>query len=264
MNTTLKHIAISVNNLSIGFSKKKHDIVVANNLNFKINKGSFICLLGKNGIGKSTLLRTLAKVQPSLKGEVLIKNKNINTFNNLDISKEMSLVLSEKLPESNLTVLEFISLGRHPYTNWLGSLNKKDQEIINKSIALTNVESLVDKKYFELSDGQFQRVLISRALTQDTDIIILDEPTNHLDIEHTLETFNLLEKLAKNEGKTIIISTHHIQLALQFAHEIFLMTDSDFVTGTPQELIQNKSIDKLFDNPSISFDSLKQQFVLKK
>lgn len=264
MNPIKKHIAISVNNLTIGFSKKKTDISVAENLNFEIPKGNFICLLGKNGVGKSTLLRTLSKVQPILSGKVLLKNRNLNSINNQEISKKLSLVLSEKLPESNLTVKEFISLGRQPYTNWLGSLAEKDKEIIDKSILLTNVEKLVDKKYFELSDGQFQRVLISRALAQDTDIIILDEPTNHLDIEHTLETFDLLEKLAKEQGKTIIISTHHIQLALQFAHKIFLMTDNDFITGTPQELIQNKSMDQLFNNPSISFDAIKQQYILLK
>ena len=247
MNSKKEHIAISTNNLFIGFSKKKKDILVAKNLSFEIKKGNFICLLGKNGVGKSTLLRTLSKVQPALKGDIFIQNKNINSFNNLDISKEMSLVLSEKLPESNLTVQEFISLGRHPYTNWLGSLNSKDNEIITKAITVTNIENLVDKKYFELSDGQFQRVLIARALAQDTNIIILDEPTNHLDIEHTLETFSLLQKLAKDEGKTIIISTHHIPLALQFAHEIFLMTDDRFITGTPKELIQNKSMNQLFD-----------------
>lgn len=262
MNQHKEHI-IRAKELSIGFSNKKKTTVVADHLNFEIQKGSFNCILGRNGIGKSTLLRTLSKVQLPLKGSIFIKNKNLSSFTNLEIAKELSLVLSETLPESNLTVLEFIALGRQPYTNWIGTLTAADKKIINKVIALTGIGDFIHKKYYELSDGQFQRVLISRALVQDTDVIILDEPTHHLDIEHTLETFSLLEKLAREEHKTIIISTHQIQLALQYAHKLFLMTDSGFITGTAKELIENKSMEKLFDSNSITFDPDKEQFTLK-
>ncbi len=264
MNIDNKHITIEVQDLAIGYTSRKKENIIVSNLNFKIKRGSFVCILGKNGIGKSTLLKTLSRVQNPIDGHVKLENKNINTYSNLQLAKNLSLILTEKLPESNLTVYELIALGRQPYTNWIGALKEKDIEAIEKSIKLTNIAHLVSKKYFELSDGQFQRVLISRALAQDTNTIILDEPTVHLDIEHTLETFQLLQKLAIQENKTIIASTHQIQLALQTASEIFLMTEKEFLIGTPKELISKNHMDKLFDNESIIFDPIKEQFLLKK
>ena len=259
-----KHIAVEVQDLTIGYTTKKKKNIITSHLNFKINRGSFICILGKNGIGKSTLIRTLSKVQEPLNGVVKFNDQNISDLSNLELAKNLSLILTEKLPESNLTVYELIALGRQPYTNWIGSLKQKDTDAIERSIKLTNIEHLVSKKYYELSDGQFQRVLISRALAQDTEIIILDEPTAHLDIEHTLETFQLLQRLAIEENKTIIASTHQIQLALQTASEIFLMTDKEFLMGTSDELISQKHMDKLFNNKSIVFDPKKEQYLLRK
>lgn len=250
--------------LDVGYTSKKSRTTISSNINLEINRGSFVCILGKNGIGKSTLLRTLSKVQSPLKGSIKLNNKELNLYNSRELARTISLVLTEKLPESNLTVYELIALGRQPYTNWIGSLKQEDIQTINKAIKLTSIEHLIHKKYYELSDGQFQRVLISRALAQDTDTIILDEPTAHLDIEHTLETFQLLQKLATEENKTIIASTHQIQLALQSASNVILMTEKEFIVGTPKELITMKQIDKLFDNKSIRFDPDKEQFLLKK
>ncbi|MCK5814659.1 MAG: ABC transporter ATP-binding protein [Flavobacteriaceae bacterium] len=263
MDSKKNHIALKVENLSIGYQSKKETTVITSNLNFEINRGAFVCILGKNGIGKSTLLRTLSKVQSPIEGTVFLNGSKLSSFTNPELAKNLSLVLTEKLPESNLTVFELIALGRQPYTNWIGKLTNNDLDIIFKSIKLTGLEHLINKKYYELSDGQFQRVLISRALAQDTNTIILDEPTAHLDIEHTLETFQLLKELAVKENKTIIISTHEIQLAIQSAEELFLMTENDFIGGKPSDLIKDKSIDALFSNNSIIFDAVKEQFVLK-
>ncbi len=263
MITTKKHNVLKVKDLSIGYKSKKKVNIVTSNLNFKIESGTFVCILGKNGIGKSTLLRTLSKVQLPIEGEVVLNEKELSLYSNHELAQNLSLVLTEKLPESNLTVFELIALGRQPYTNWIGKLTQNDLDIIFKAIKLTNIEHLIDEKYYELSDGQFQRVLISRALAQDTNTIILDEPTAHLDIEHTLETFKLLKKLTIEENKTIIVSTHEIQLAIQTADELFLMTENKFITGNPKTLIDNKSIDKLFSNDAIIFDRIKEQFILK-
>ena len=264
MKTDNRHIVLKTTNLAVGYSSKKSQTVIASDLNIELQKGIFICLLGKNGIGKSTLLRTLSKVQPELNGAVFINNKNLELYNSNELSKTMSLVLTERLPESDLTVFELIALGRQPYTNWVGSLTENDLEKINEAIRLTNIEHLINKKYYELSDGQLQRVLISRALAQDTDIIILDEPTAHLDVLHKMETFQLLKKLSEGLGKTIIISSHEIHLALQSANELWLMTDTSFITGNPQELIENGNIESLFSSEFIQFNRAKQQFVLKK
>ncbi|MCF6279314.1 MAG: ABC transporter ATP-binding protein [Flavobacteriaceae bacterium] len=263
MENNAKHIILNIKKLTIGYSSKKLESVVARGINIEVNEPKLICLVGKNGIGKSTLLRTLSGVQPKLSGEIIIRNKNLNTYSSNDLSRIMSLVLTEKLPESNLTVFELIALGRQPYTNWIGSLSQTDIEKINEAMQLTNIEHLSDRKYFELSDGQLQKVLISRALAQDTDIIILDEPTAHLDVQHKMETFLLLKELVDDFGKTIIISTHEIHLAIQSANELWLMTEDEIICGNPQKLIKNESIEKLFSSDKIEFDVKKQQFTLK-
>lgn len=257
-----KNSILKTKNLSIGYRSKKGQTVIASNLNIELQQGTLVCILGKNGIGKSTLLRTLSKVQPKLSGDILIYNKNLNSYSEIDLSKTMSLVLTEKLPESNLTVFELIALGRQPYTNWVGKLLQSDIDKVIEAMKLTKIEHLSQNKYYELSDGQLQRVLISRALAQETELIILDEPTAHLDVLHKMESFKLLKKLASELNKTIIISTHEIHLALQTADELWLMTDDKFIAGNPQKLIENKNVDMLFESEKIKFDATQNQFKL--
>ncbi|MDP3313520.1 ABC transporter ATP-binding protein [Lutibacter sp.] len=254
---------ITTQNLSIGYTTKDQPIVVASNLNIQLEGGKLVCLLGKNGIGKSTLLRTLTKVQPALKGTVLIKDKPLNLLKNIELSREISVVLTEKLPESNLTVFELIALGRQPYTNWIGKLDVNDLDKINEALEQTNTTHLKHKFYYQLSDGQLQKVLIARALAQDTAIIIFDEPTAHLDIHHTIETFSLLKNLAVKFNKTIIVSTHEINLSLQLADELWLMTPTNFICGETATLIENNSLDQLFDSNLIEFNKTLKQFIIK-
>lgn len=262
MKSSNKHIILKTKNLSIGYRSKKEQTVIASNLNIELQQGKFVCILGKNGIGKSTLLRTLSKVQPKLTGDIFLNNNNLDSYASIDLSKKMSLVLTEKLPESNLTVFELIALGRQPYTNWVGTLTRADIDKVHKAMQLTKIEHLSQKKYYELSDGQLQRVLISRALAQETELIILDEPTAHLDVLHKMESFKLLKELASQLNKTVIVSSHEIHLALQTADELWLMTDDEFITGNPQKLIENKSVEKLFSSDTVHFDFKQQQFIL--
>ncbi|MFK5879393.1 MAG: ABC transporter ATP-binding protein [Flavobacteriaceae bacterium] len=262
MKNQNKHSILKIKNLAIGYADKKNKTLIASNLNIELQKGKFVCILGKNGIGKSTLLRTLSKVQPLLSGDVLIHDKNLNSYSETELSKTMSLVLTEKLPESNLTVFELIALGRQPYTNWVGTLTKGDIDKVHEAMKLTKIEHLSQKNYYELSDGQLQRALISRALAQETELIILDEPTAHLDVLHKMESFKLLKELTSQLNKTVIISSHEIHLALQTADELWLMTDDEFITGTPKILIENKSIEKLFPPETVHFDFNQQQFIL--
>lgn len=261
MENPQKHI-IKTTNLSIGYVSKKKVNTIAFNLNIELGEGKLVCLLGKNGIGKSTLLRTLTRVQPALSGEIFINNNNLNTLNSLDLAKSLSLVLTEHLPESNLTVYELVALGRQPYTNWVGNLSETDLNYINTAFEQTNTKHLMNSKYYELSDGQLQKVLIARALAQNTDIIILDEPTAHLDIHHTVETFALLKKLAAVFHKTIIVSTHEINLALQLADILWLMTPSNFMSDTTENLIENNCLDQLFESDLISFNKTLKQFTV--
>ncbi len=223
-----------------------------------------MAVLGKNGIGKSTLLRSISKVQKPLAGNIFINQKNIDKITNTALSTVLSLVLTERLPESQLTVFELVALGRQPYTNWIDKLSETDLKKINWAIQQTEIEHLKDKFFYELSDGQLQRVLIARALAQDTAIIILDEPTAHLDLHHTIKIFSLLKKLVEETSKTIILSSHQVNLSIQFANEIVLFADDKICAGSPSELININAFENLFPKEIISFDKNLQQFIINK
>jgi iron complex transport system ATP-binding protein len=220
--------------------------------------------LGKNGIGKSTLLRTISKVQDPLNGNVFINTKNVKDFASQELATALSLVLTERLPESQITVFELVALGRQPYTNWIDKLSDLDLQKIHWAIEQTEIEHLKNKFFYELSDGQLQRVLIARALAQDTDLIILDEPTAHLDLHHTIKIFSLLKKLVDETFKTIILSSHEVNLCIQFADEIVLFTDDKVQTGTPETLINEDAFDDLFPKDIINFNRKLQQFIINK
>ena len=264
MNSTTKHIVLKTENLSIGYQQKKSTDIIAENLNLSIEKGKFIALLGKNGIGKSTLLRTIAKVQNSLDGNIYVKGKNLADYNNKELATVLSLVLTERLPESQLTVFELVALGRQPYTNWVDNLSENDLQKINRAIEQTEIKHLQEKRFYELSDGQLQRVLIARTLAQDTELIILDEPTAHLDMHHTYKIFQLLQKLVATTQKTIIISTHQVNLAIEIVDELIVMNTNDVASGTTQELIDSNKLEKLFPKEILSFNKKLQQFTISK
>ena len=229
-----------------------------------IAKGEFIALLGKNGAGKSTLLRTLSKVQNKLSGTIEINQKNLETYSQHELAKMMSVVLTERLPESQLSVFEIVALGRQPYTNWLDKLSKEDIKKVLNALELTNVAHLKDRPFYKLSDGQLQRVLIARALAQDTEVIILDEPTAHLDIHHTYKIFSLLQELVKSTKKTIIISTHEVNLALKLADSFVLIANEKVYSGNSQELMEKNAFSSLFPKELISFNKDLQQFIIAK
>ena len=253
---------LSTSNLSIGYESKKEKNTIAQNLNLKLEQGQLVSLVGGNGIGKSTLLRTLTGIQKPLTGSVMLNEKDIFHYEALDLAQNLSLVLTEKLPPSNLTVFELVALGRQPYTNWLGKLSEEDLAKINQAIALTHIEHLIDKKHHEISDGQLQIVLIARALAQDTPLIILDEPTTHLDLFHKVSVFKLLKKLSSETNKCILFSTHDIDLAIQLSDEMIVMTESSVIQDSPCHLISKGIFNALFKDSSITFDGEKGKFVI--
>lgn len=264
MNNATQPIILKTDNLSIGYASKKAETVVASNINIELKKGELIGLVGANGIGKSTLLRTLTNVQKPLSGDVFINEKSIVDYKPLDLAKALSLVLTEKIASKNLSVFELIALGRQPYTNWVGNLSEDDKTIINNAILQTNIEELKDKKCFELSDGQLQKVMIARALAQDTDLIILDEPTSHLDMYHKAYILKLLQKLAKETGKTILFSSHEIDLAIQLCDTMIVMNAGKVVSDQPCKLIQEDVFETLFPEDLISFNKDTGSFRVKK
>lgn len=255
-------VLLKCENLSIGYVNKKKHNVIAEDISLNFKKGTLISLIGANGIGKSTLLRTLTGIQKPLAGAIYLNDRKLQEYTNVSLAKNLSLVLTEKLPPSNLTVFELIALGRQPYTNWIGTLSPEDLDQINKAIAITNIEHLRDKKYFEISDGQLQIVLIARALAQDTPLIILDEPTTHLDLLHKVNLLKLLKKLTVETQKCILFSTHDIDLAIQLSDEMVVMTPTKIIQEEPCKLISEGVFNTLFNDCSIVFDSKKGKFVI--
>ena len=253
---------LSTSNLSIGYKTKSSTIIIGKNLNVNLREGKLIALIGANGIGKSTLLRTITGIQKPISGTVLLNEKNIHELNSLTLAQNLSVVLTEKLPPSNLTVWELIALGRQPYTNWIGKLTPKDISKVNEAIELTQIGHLKSKMHYEISDGQLQIVLIARALAQDTPLIILDEPTTHLDLLHKVVLFKLLKKLTQETGKCILFSTHDIDMAIQLSDEMIIMTPKTIVQDQPCNLILKGSFNSLFQDEHIVFDSEKGKCVI--
>ncbi len=248
---------LKTTNLSVGYKEKE----VLRGLNLLLNKGELTCLLGPNGAGKSTLIRALTGIQKPLSGEVWLQNRLIQDYSQKEIAHQLSLVLTDRVSTGNLTVYALVSLGRFPYTSWMGSLNENDKKLIYWALEVTGTLKFVDRHIGELSDGEKQKVMIARALVQDTDIIILDEPTAHLDSPNRIEIFHLLRQLTVNTGKTILISTHEIDMAIEHSDNMWLIMPGKRVsTGVPEDLILNKSLETAFGSEELSFDYLKGRF----
>lgn len=264
MATEEKHIIFEARELSVGYPKKGGDSVIAEAINFSVKKGELVGLVGANGIGKSTLLRTLAGMQKALKGNILLNGKDLSEYSSFQLATQLSVVLTEAPASKNLSVLEMISLGRQPYTNWIGSLSEADKKAIDFALEATEATSLAHRKCFELSDGQMQRVAIARALAQDTPIIILDEPTTHLDIYHRAYVLKLLKKLASETKKTILFSTHEIDLAIQLTEKMLVMAKNETYFDEPCKLIEAGRFDALFPKETIDFDGKTGRFTIRK
>ncbi|NRD19768.1 ABC transporter ATP-binding protein [Winogradskyella eckloniae] len=264
MPLTKNNIVLKTQDLSIGYTAKKSITTIASNINFELEQGHLIGLVGANGIGKSTLLRTLIGLQPALSGTIQIHNNSLETTSTLDLAKQLSIVLTEPLQSKNLTVFELVSLGRHPYTNWIGNLTENDLSIVNNALQLVNITEYKTKKCYELSDGQLQKVMIARALAQDTSLIILDEPTSHLDMYHKAYIIKLLQKLTKETGKTILFSSHEIDLAIQLCDTMIVMQQDNVVCDQPCQLISNHIFESLFPEDLISFDATSGRFIVSK
>lgn len=256
------HSVLSAEKLNIGYSSKKTTAMIASAINFSFQESTLIGLVGANGIGKSTLLRTLCGMQPSLSGNVIVQNKKVSAYTPLSLAMQLSVVLTEQPISKNLTVKELVSLGRQPYTGWMGTLQLKDKEAIEQALHLTETEQIQHKYCYQLSDGQLQRVYIARAIAQDTPLIILDEPTTHLDIYHKAKVLQLLKKLTVETNKTILFSTHEIDLAIQLTDQMLVMTKETTHAGNPCDLILQGCFDTLFPKGAVVFDKKTGRFTI--
>ena len=270
---------IELKDLTIGYAQKNNTKVVASGINATLHSGRLTCLIGANGIGKSTLLRTLSAFQPPLSGEIFIDNESpipLSTLTDKQLSRLIGVVLTEKPDVQNMTVFELVGLGRSPYTGFWGRLNEADKEVVKETLRLVGIESLQDRLIQTLSDGERQKTMIAKALAQQTPVIYLDEPTAFLDYPSKVEMLTLLRHLARETGKTIFLSTHDMELALQIADELWLMTagtpssdtaespsnnglcqnpkETTLIIGTPRELASNGSLSHFIDRPGLHFD----------
>jgi iron complex transport system ATP-binding protein len=258
------NIILETKQLAIGYKSRAGAAFIASGISIKLEKGQLIGLVGANGIGKSTLLRTLIKVQPPLEGEILLNGHSLSDLSAAALAQQLSIVLTEQLISKNLSVYDLVALGRYPYTNWIGTLQPNDRAIIDNAIEMVRISDLRHRKCYELSDGQLQKVMIARALAQDTDIIILDEPTTHLDMYHKAYILKLLQRLTKETNKTILFSSHEIDLAIQLCDEMVVMRKTDVVQDQPCNLISKQIFDSLFPPDLISFDSRTGSFKVSK
>ena len=252
---------IILKNLSIGYRTKNNIRTVAEGINAAIRSEELTCLLGANGVGKSTLLRTLSAFQPKLDGEILIAGKEIGTYHDKELSCTIGVVLTEKPDIRNMTVRELVALGRSPYTGFWGTLHNEDWQVVDEAINAVRISGLRERMVHTLSDGERQKVMIAKALAQQTPVIFLDEPTAFLDFPSKVEMMQLLRRLAKEAQKTIFLSTHDFELALQVADRLWLMESGDksqekgVSIGTPRELAQSGALARYVERPGIIFDA---------
>lgn len=237
---------ITLSHLSVGY-KVGHTVV--SDINLTLQSGQLACLIGENGVGKSTLLKTLTGFLPKLEGCLLLDGKDISEFSQRALARQISIVLTQKPDVQNLTVEEIIGLGRSPYTGFFGKLHANDQQIVDESITAVGIEKLKNRMIQTLSDGERQKVMIAKALAQQTPVIFLDEPTAFLDFSSKVETFQLLQRMAHEMGKLVLLSAHDLELAVRFSDTLLqvngdglCIVSSEEVTHQMQMIInkQNK------------------------
>lgn len=237
-----EELPIVLHNLAVGYSKKNLRCV-ASGLNATACPGSLTCLIGHNGTGKSTLLRTIARLQPALDGSVFIGPDDITMLRPNRLSRMISIVLTSRPDARNMTVEELVSLGRAPYTGFWGRLSADDRLIVRQSIESVGIAPMAERRVCSLSDGEMQKVMIAKSLAQQTPVILLDEPTAFLDFPGKIDLMLLLQRLAHEERKTILLSTHDLETALQTADRLWLMQEDGIREGSPRQLVDNGAIE---------------------
>jgi iron complex transport system ATP-binding protein len=249
LKTNDVHNILTLKNLSIGYGKP-----LLTGINAEIKKGEIVLLAGKNGSGKTTLLKTIFKEINELEGKVKILDKDLYQISFSEIGRFLSVVLSKRAMSPSLKVLDLLELGRYPYKKWYQKLSKKENQNILEILALLDLEKYKNFYLNELSDGNLQKALIGRALVQDCPLMILDEPTSHLDVVNKLKIINLLRHLADKEGKTILFTSHDLNLGLSIAEQLWLIKDGQFYAGSTEDTAQENGLYEYFSDSEIAFD----------
>jgi len=256
---------IALNNATIGYKAKSHSMnVVKSGISVYALKGELVALIGGNGVGKSTLLRTIAGFQPSIGGDILIREKQVNAYREKELALIMSFVSTEIIRVPNLSVFDLVSLGRYPHTNWFGKLLGEDRYIVEEAIKSVGLQGYENRMVNYISDGERQKAMIARTLAQNTDVIVLDEPTAFLDLSNKYEIVHILHELASEKGKTILFSTHDLTTAIAESDRMWVMLNDSVEQGSPEDLILNGDFASLFHSEHLFFDQEKGDFRIRK
>jgi len=251
---TERETRLSFTSLGIGFPG---DVMILPPLDGSAGKGELIAVIGRNGVGKSTLLRTFSGLQPQLSGYLEIEGSNINTYSRKGLSSKVGYISTEIVRVSNMRVYDLVSLGRFPHTNWMGRIDATDREYISDAISRTGMTGFSERQVSELSDGERQRAMIAMVLAQDAGIMVMDEPTAFLDITGRYSMVHLLHELTRERQKTIIFSTHDLLMALRLADKIWLLGETGLTEGAPEDLMLAGSFGKLFHDSEVVFDPVR-------
>lgn len=245
---------LSAKNLCIGYHSNGGNIQIHQNLNFSLRRGELISLCGPNGAGKSTLLRTIANLQPPLSGEIEVLEKPMKSYSEKELSRAITVVLTDRAHTGGLTVKEVVALGRQPYTGFFGRLSQEDKTLVNSAVESVGMTGKEEVYMSELSDGERQKVMIAKSLVQECPIVILDEPTAFLDVASRIEITQLLHDIAHQQDRAVLLSTHDLEQALRLSDQLWLLTKNGLQTGTPEDLVSNHQIDTLFEGRNVFFD----------
>lgn len=244
---------ISFSSLSVGFESRGSKRIVLDKINGSVLEGELISLIGANGSGKSTLIKTLIAIQPKFGGAIEVFGKNLNSVPRRELAQKIGYVASGVPLPNSMTILELVTLGRFPHTNWIGRLRKRDKTIITESIDSVGLSSIMERGLFQISDGERQRAMIARALAQDPSLLVLDEPMAFLDLPNKYELIDLLKRLAFERNKSILISTHDLNIAVAESDKIWLLHNSSLFEGGPEDLLMNGEFALLFGESKLSF-----------
>ena len=256
----MEHKLIYADNLTIGYHSRPAGRAVMSGLSFSLDGGQMACIVGANGIGKSTLLRTVIGAQPALQGSVRIRGVDVGRMHARSLSRLVRIALTDKTMTRGLTAAEVVALGRTPHTGFWGRLTSADRRIVERSMALAGIDRKAASPMAELSDGERQKVMIAKALAQECPVMILDEPTAFLDTAGRIETMQLLHRLTRTERKAIMLTTHDVGLATRLADRLWLMTPGGMTCGVPEDLIARGALDSLTAGTSIRFDAASGTF----
>ena len=252
---------LTTHNLSTGYRHGSSASTVMSHINVELHRGCLTALLGQNGIGKSTLLRTIAGSQPPIEGDVMLHGRNISGISRREMSRLLSMVFTDRTMAGGLTVRELVSLGRQPHTGFLGRLSSHDRSVVQQAVESVGISHKINSFVAELSDGERQKVMIAKALAQETPLIILDEPTAFLDVASRIDTLQLLSRLAHTTGKAILLSTHDVSQTLLLADELWVVTGNrSLLCGTTEDVVLSGAMQQMFASEKVKFNMMKGDY----